>query len=50
MGKAQLVAVEKVRDSIIRGKCSICGVGFVQRYYIDPGEAERQMNEYFSRT
>ena len=49
MEKAQLVAVERVRGSIIKARCSICGVGFAQRYFVDPEEAERQMKEYFSR-
>ena len=49
MEKAQLVAVERNRGSIIKAKCSICGVGFAQRYFVDPEEAERQMQKYFSR-
>ena len=47
MGEARLIPVETFLGSITKAKCSVCSVGFAQRYFRDPCEAERQMAEYF---
>ena len=49
MTEATVIALERVLGSITKARCSLCGVGFAQRYYSDSGEAERRMEEFFRR-